>query len=456
MTYDYDLFVIGAGPGGLAAAKRAANYGANVAIAEANHLGGTCVNLGCVPKKLMVYAADFPRLAAAYRGYGWTQSAPQLDWATLVSAQKQHIEHIRQSYVRSLEKSGIEIMRGRARFTDSHTLEINDRPITADKILIAVGGKAVKPGNISGIEHAVTSDSMFSLAQLPKSLVVIGGGYIGVEFSSMMHGFGVEVFLVEREPQILTGFDELICTTVRDRLQERGIHTFCNTSVKAIEKTENGISVDLEGEHTKTVTADLVLCAIGRAPNLEGLGLEQIGVELDGSAIVVNHSSRTSVSNIYAVGDCTNRMQLTPVAKTEGKAFAELVFGNYPCEVDYDSVPSAVCSRPEVASVGLSEAQAKEKFGTCADQSGSDRITSYQSEFQPLFHTLSKHKSETVIKLVVNHKDDRVLGIHIIGDNAAEVLQGFVLAFRKGVTKKEFDDTIGIHPSSAEEFFVID
>ncbi|MBW4419262.1 MAG: glutathione-disulfide reductase [Myxacorys californica WJT36-NPBG1] len=457
MTHDYDLFVIGAGPGGLSAAKRAAKYGAKVAIAESSQLGGTCSNLGCIPKKLIVYAADFPKLAEAYKGYGWTMpSKPQFDWKQFVATRNQELDRIRHSQARSLADAGIEVIHGRAKFVDAQTLEINDgdRKITADKILIAVGGKSSKP-DLPGIEHAVTSDQMFHLTELPKRMAVMGGGYIGVEFSSMMHGLGVEVFLIERGPCILSGFDDFVCTTIRDRLQERGISVYCNTTVKAIEKTGTEISVQLQGDQTETLTVDLVLCAIGRSPNLDGLGLEQIGVELDGKAIAVNSSSLTSVPNIYAVGDCTNRKQLTPVAKAEGKAFAELVFGIGSCGVDYGSVPSAVCSRPEAASVGLTEAQARENTNP-SELNKPDQITSHQTEFVPLFHRLSGQSSKSIIKLVVNDEDDRVLGIHMVGDEAAEILQGFALAFQKGLTKKELDDAIGIHPSSAEEFFVVD
>jgi glutathione reductase (NADPH) len=446
MTYDYDLFVIGAGPGGLAAAKRAATYGAKVAIAESNDLGGTCANLGCVPKKLMVYAADFPRLIEASKGYGWTQSLPQFDWAQFVTARNQELDRLRQSQLRSLQNAGIEVIHGRATFLDSHALDVGDRKITADKILIAVGGKAIKP-EVPGIEHTVTSDQMFHLKQLPQRLAIIGGGYIGVEFASIMRGFGVDVFLMNRESCILTGFDDMITSTVRDQLQQRGIHSFCNTTAKTIEQTEQGISLQLEGDHSEKLTADLVLCAIGRSPNLDGLGLEQIGVEIAEKAVAVDEFSRTSIPNIYAVGDCTNRKQLTPVARAEGKVFAELVFGEQPYELDYASVPSAVCSRPEAASVGLTETQAREQFN--------DQISCHQTEFQPLFHSLSGQDSKSVIKLVVNDHDDRVLGIHMVGENAAEILQGFVLAFKKGMTKKEFDDAIGIHPSSAEEFFTL-
>jgi glutathione reductase (NADPH) len=446
MTYDYDLFVIGAGPGGLAAAKRAATYGAKVAIAESNYLGGTCANLGCIPKKLMVYAADFPRLIEASRGYGWTQSAPQFDWAQFVTARNQELDRLRQSQLRSLHNAGIEVIHGRATFLDSHALDVGDRKITADKILIAVGGKAIKP-EVPGIEHTVISDQMFHLKQLPQRLAIIGGGYIGVEFASIMRGFGVDVFLMNRESCILTGFDDMITSTVRDRLQQRGIHSFCNTTAKTIEQTEQGISLRLEGDHSEKLTVDLVLCAIGRSPNLDGLGLEQIGVEIAEKAVAVDEFSRTSIPNIYAVGDCTNRKQLTPVARAEGKVFAELVFGEQPYELDYASVPSAVCSRPEAASVGLTETQAREQFN--------DQISCHQTEFQPLFHSLSGQDSKSVIKLVVNEHDDRVLGIHMVGENAAEILQGFVLAFKKGMTKKEFDDAIGIHPSSAEEFFTL-
>jgi len=445
MTYDYDLFVIGAGPGGLAAAKQAAHYGARVAIAEANHLGGTCANMGCIPKKLMVYAADFGHLAEASKGYGWSGEQPHFSWTKFVRARDQTIERFRQSHERSLTKLGIHLIHDRAQFIDAHTLEVGEQKITADHILIAVGGHASKP-DIPGIEHAVTSKEMFHLPQLPKKIAIIGGGYIGVEFASALHAFGTDVFLMSHEHCILNGFDPAISTAIHKGFTDRGIQVACNTTAEEIIQTDRGLQLILSGD-SADITVDLVLCAIGRTPNLENLGLEQVGVEIDQRAIAVDAHSRTSQPNIFAVGDCTDRKQLTPVALSEGRAFADTTFGDYAWTVDYDSVPSAICCRPEAASVGVTEQQAQTQLG--------DAVRCYQSEFQPLFHSLSGQNEKALIKLIVNGEDDRVIGIHIVGDHAAEILQGFALAMKQGITKQELDRAIGIHPSSGEELFSI-
>jgi len=445
MTYDYDLFVIGAGPGGLAAAKQAAHYGARVAIAEANHLGGTCANMGCIPKKLMVYAADFGHLAEASKGYGWSGEQPHFSWTKFVRARDQTIERFRQSHERSLTKLGIRLIRDRAQFIDAHTLEVGEQKITADHILIAVGGHASKP-DIPGIEHAVTSKEMFHLPQLPKKIAIIGGGYIGVEFASALHAFGTDVFLMSHEHCILNGFDPAISTAIHKGFTDRGIQVACNTTAEEIIQTDRGLQLILSGD-SADITVDLVLCAIGRTPNLENLGLEQVGVEIDQRAIAVDAHSSTSQPNIFAVGDCTDRKQLTPVALSEGRAFADTTFGDYAWTVDYDSVPSAICCRPEAASVGVTEQQAQTQLG--------DAVRCYQSEFQPLFHSLSGQNEKALIKLIVNGENDRVIGIHIVGDHAAEILQGFALAMKQGITKQELDRAIGIHPSSGEELFSI-
>ncbi|KAM3097500.1 glutathione-disulfide reductase [Phormidesmis sp. 146-35] len=441
--YDYDLFVIGAGPGGLSAAKRAAKYGANVAIAEANHLGGTCANLGCIPKKLMVYAADFADWFEASKGYGWQGEPPLFDWQRFVTARNQELDRLRQSHQNSLHKANVNLFQGRAKLLDLHTIEVADQKVTANKILIATGGKPIKP-DIPGIEHALTSDQMFNLKQLPKRVAMLGAGYIGVEFASVLRGFGSEVFLMNKEDCILHGFDQSVSQAVREGLLKRGIHNFCNTTIDKIIPVNEGLTLTLS--NGETIVVDTVLCAIGRSANLENLGLEQLDVEMDQKAIAVDVHSRTSQSHIFAVGDCTNRKQLTPVARSEGRAFADTQFGDYSWTVDYASVPSAVCARPEAASIGLTESQAQEKLG---------KIRCYQTEFKPLFHSLSGQDVKMLIKLVTDEETDQVIGLHIVGDNAAEIIQGFVLAMQQGITKQDFDRTIGIHPSSAEELFTI-
>ncbi|BAU13531.1 glutathione-disulfide reductase [Leptolyngbya sp. NIES-3755] len=441
---NYDLFVIGAGPGGLSAAKRAAQYGAKVAIAESSHLGGTCTNLGCIPKKLMVYAADFAALANQAEDYGWTKPTLEFNWQRFKQIRDRELDRLRHVQQSALEKKGVEIIRGAAQLIDQHTIAVNDQKFTADKILIAVGGKPSKP-KITGIEHTITSEEMFKLKQLPKRLAVIGGGYIGIEFSSVMRGFGVEVTLMNHGEMILEGFDEMISTTVKQRLIDRGIQIYCNTTADKIERVNNEIQLHLTGDSSDILTVDTVLCAIGRAPNLENLGLETVGVEFDKKAIAVDEFSRTNIPNIYAVGDCINRKQLTPVARAEGKAFAETVFNSQPSQID-SLVPSAVCSRPEAAMIGLTESEAREQFG--------DRIRCYQSEFTPLFETLTQQKSRSVVKYVTY--DDRIVGIHLVGEDATEMIQGFSLAMKKGITKSEIDSAIAIHPSSAEELFAVD
>lgn len=440
---NYDLFVIGAGPGGLSAAKRAAQYGAKVAIAERAHLGGTCTNLGCIPKKLMVYAADFPRLFAAAKDYGWSHQSSEFNWQRFKQIRDRELDRLRNVQQSALEKQGITIIRGAAQLVDQHTIAVDNQKFTADKILIAVGGKPTKP-KIAGIEHTITSAEMFQLEQLPQRLAIIGGGYIGVEFASVMRGFGVDVTLMNHGEMILEGFDDLISTTVKQGLIDRGIQIYCNTTADQIERVNNEIQLQLTGDCSDILTVDTVLCAIGRAPNLENLGLETVGVEFDKQAIAVDEFSRTNIPNLYAIGDCTNRKQLTPVARAEGKAFAETVFNHQPTQID-SLIPSAVCARPEAAMTGLTESEAREQFG--------DRIHCYQTEFTPLFETLREQKSQSIVKYIT--LDDRVIGLHLVGEEATEMIQGFSLAMKKGITKSEIDCAIAIHPSSAEELFSV-
>jgi glutathione reductase (NADPH) len=443
MAYDYDLLVIGAGPAGLSASKQAAQYGAKVAIAEQSHLGGCCVNRGCVPKKLMVYAADFANLSNDAANYGWDKAEIRFSWQRFVTARNQELQRLRQSQERSLQAASIDLINRRASFIDAHTLDIGDRQITADKILVAVGGKPSKP-QITGIELALTSDQMFDLEQLPQQVAIIGGGYIGVEFASILHGLGCQVTLLNHESCVLSGFDDDLRLAVQNGLMQRGIRNLCNTTTQSIHKTPEGLRLLLEGDCLKALEVDLVLCATGRVPNIGSLNLEQADVATHNQAIAVDSYSRTSQPNIFAVGDCTDRVQLTPVAQAEGKAFAKTVFGHQPQTVNYDYIPSAVCARPEAAAVGLSETQAQQQYG--------DRIRCYQNEFQPLFHSLTDRPQKTLIKLVVS-ESDRVLGVHMVGDHAAEIVQALALSMQKGITKSEVDAAIGIHPSTAEEFF---
>ncbi len=448
MSYDYDLFVIGAGPGGLAASKRAAQQGAKVGIAEPSDLGGCCVNRGCVPKKLMVYAADFAQLSETAVDYGWEQAKIQFDWQRFVARRDQELQRLRQGQQQALEAAGIDFIPQRAAFIDAHTLAVGDRSITADKILIAVGGKPIKP-KIAGIEHALTSNEMFGLKQLPSRIAIIGGGYIGVEFASILQGLGSQVTLIDHEDSILSGFDNDVRLAVQNGLTQRGITIFYNTNVQLIERVSKGLRLVMEGDRSKSLTVDVVLCATGRTPNLEGLQLEKAAIAVKDKAIAVDVNSRTNQAHIFAIGDCTNRVQLTTLARAAGRAFADSEFGNQPHAIDYDLVLSAVCSRPEAAAIGLSETQAQKQYGE-------DNIRCYSREFQPLFDSLTRRSQKTLIKLVVQRETDRLLGIHMVGENAAEIVQSLAIAVQQGMTKAAFDQNIGIHPSNAEEFFSLD
>ena len=452
MDYEFDLFVIGAGSGGVAAARRAASYGVKVGIAESGRLGGTCVNRGCVPKKLMVYASRFPAHREEASGYGWTLPAGKLDWETLMAGVNGETVRLNGIYDRLLETNKVELVRGWARFVDAHTVEVGDRQVTSEKILIAVGGKPVKPQSIPGIELAITSDDIFHLPEKPKRTVILGGGYIGCEFACILHGLGVEVTQVIRADKILRGFDEDLRTEIQMAMQAHGIRILNNSQDIALEETDGGVQVSVtvpnEGEQSGEVTvlADAVcLAATGRRPNLEGLGLENTAVEIVKGAIAVDADSRTAEPNIYAVGDCTDRVNLTPVAINEGRAFSDTHFGNNPRQMSYVAIPSAVFTTPEAGTVGLTEAEAISEYGE-------DAIQVYRSRFRPMYYVLPDLQEKTMMKLVVHKESDRVLGAHMVGDYAGEIVQGVAIAVKMGATKANFDATVGIHPTSAEEF----
>jgi len=448
MSYNYDLFVIGAGPGGTAAAKRAAAHGVRVAVAEQEAIGGTCTNRGCIPKKLIVYAADFALQNQVANSYGWSDCQRHIDWSQFIAAVNQQIESIHKSYLQDFQKAGIELLRGHATFVDAHTVELDGRKFTADKILIAVGGYPLKP-EVPGMEHALTSDDMFHLQQLPKRLAIIGGGYIGVEFSSMMNALGVQVTLMNTDDLILDGFDDHIRSAVQEGLSKRGIRLLGNTTAKEIKPGSKGLQITLSGDCQETLTVDTILCATGRAPNTKSLDLDNAGVEVgEKGAIKVDEYSRTTQNNIFAVGDCTNRVPLTPVARSEGRAFANTAFGNQPQKVDYEYVTSAVFARPEAATVGMTESKAREQFG--------NSVQCHHTEFQPLFYRLTKQDEQTMMKLVVDGDSDRVLGAHMVGEHAADIIQSLAVAIRNGATKQDLDDTIGIHPTTGEEFLLIE
>lgn len=441
MSYDYDLLAIGAGSGGLAAAKRAASYGAKVAIAERELVGGTCVIRGCVPKKLLVYGSQFSRLYAEAVGYGWSPVESSLNWQYLIAAIDKEVRRLSEIHIGLLAQAGVELLRGNVTFVDAHTVAVGDRQVTAEKILIAVGGEAFKP-EIPGIELALTSREMFHLQAQPEHIAVVGGGYIGVEFAGIMNGLGSKVTQIVRRDLVLNGFDDDIRAHVQAGMVQHGIDFRFHTNVEKIEPVSAGLQLTLSGESETTLTVDAVLYATGRLPNLEGLGLEKVEVAVKEKAIAVDEYSRTSQPHIFAVGDCTNRKNLTPIAIGEGLAFADTEFGNNPRHISYRNVPSAVFSYPEAATVGLTEAEARDLF---------PEIVVYQTQFRPMFHSLTGADEKTFMKLIVDKHTDVVLGAHIVGDHAAEIIQGVAIAVKMGAKKKDFDATIGIHPSTAEE-----
>jgi glutathione reductase (NADPH) len=445
MPYNYDLLVIGAGSGGLAAAKQSAKYGAKVAIAESRFLGGVCVNQGCISKKLMVFAADFAKYVDESANYGWNLQTVAFDWDAFKQNRDREVERLRDVQHKALIDAGVELIQGYAVFEDAHTVNVGDRTITADKILIAVGGKPILP-KLPGIEHAITSDDIFNLPEIPQRLAIIGSGYIGVEFASIFRYLGSEVTIVDRSDSILSGFDDDLRNHVRQGLMNRGIQSLINASVTGIEATGNELQLLLEEEPSDPIMADKILCAVGRAANLDGLRLEKADVELAEKAIAVDEFSRTSCPNIFAVGDCTNRLPLTPVARAEGRAFADTVFGDRPRAIDYVNVPSAVFARPEAAAVGLTEAQAKAEYGE-------ETIRNHHVEFQSLYSSVNRSADKSLIKLVIHQPTDRVLGIHLVCEHAAEMVQGMTAIVKEHVTKADLEELIGVHPTSAEEFF---
>lgn len=426
MSYDFDLFAIGGGSGGIASARRAAEYGAKVGIAECDRLGGTCVNRGCIPKKLMVYASHFPYQFREAQGFGWSPVESSFDWSKMINAVNNELDRLNGIYQRMLDNSKVQLFRGYATLLDPHTIEIGDTKVTADKILIAVGGHPIKP-DVPGIEHTIVSDDMFNLKEQPKRIVIIGGGYIGVEFACIMNGLGSEVTQIIRREKILRGFDEDIRTSIQEAMEKHGIRIVTNSKLKIIEKTLDGLNVHLEDGNTpEIVVADAVgLAATGRKPNIAKLGLENAGVEVVRGAIAVNEYNKTSCENIYAIGDCTDRINLTPVAINEGRAFSDTHFGGKSRLMSYENVPSAVFSTPEAATVGLTEAEAREKYGD-------DAIKIYRAKFRPTYHTLSGQDEKTLMKLVVDRATDKVLGAHMVGESAAEIIQGVAIAIKMG------------------------
>jgi glutathione reductase (NADPH) len=443
MSYDFDLFVIGAGSGGIATARRAAEYGAKVGIAEFSSLGGTCVNRGCIPKKLMVYASHFPELFREAVGYGWSEVQSTLNWPKMITAVNNEVKRLNGIYERMLNNSKVTVIQGHGTFVDAHTITVGETTITADKILIAVGGEPTKP-DIPGMEHTLISDQMFQLPEQPKRVVILGGGYIGCEFACIMKGLGSEVTQILRADHILRGFDEDLRITIQEEMEKHGIKILTGHQLKEIEKTEEGLKIHLEGAEDVVVADAISLAALGRKPKLEGLNLDTIGVKVEKGAIWVDEHSRTSVENIYAVGDCTDRINLTPVAINEGRIFADTEFGGKPRLMSYENIASAIFTIPEAATVGLTETEARKKYG--------DNIKIFRTKFRPMYYVLPEKDEKTMMKLVVEATTDKILGAHMVGDHAAEIIQGIAIAVKMGATKADFDATVGIHPSVAEEF----
>ena len=442
--YDYDLFVIGAGSGGVRAARVAAGYGAKVAIAEEYRVGGTCVIRGCVPKKLLVYASHFHEDFEDARNFGWSLDGARFDWSALIANKDKEIDRLNGIYKKLLAESGVALTEARAVLVDPHTIEIAGKRVTADTVLISTGAAPVLT-NEPGAELGITSNEAFHLRELPRRVVIAGGGYIACEFAGIFNGMGAKVTQLYRGEQILRGFDDDVRNTLAVEMRKKGINIRVKTIITQTVKTAGGLSLTLSDGTALEV--DCVMYAIGRRPNTAGMGLKGAGVDCGADdAVVVNEYSQTSVPNIYAVGDCTNRLNLTPVAIREGHAFADTVFGKKPTAVDHHSVPHAVFSQPPVSVVGLTEEAARLIHGA---------VEIYRSTFRPLKHTLSGRDEKTMMKLVVDRASQRVLGAHMVGLDAPEIIQTLAIAVKMGATKQQFDQTVAIHPTAAEEFVTL-
>lgn len=440
-TLDCDLFTIGAGSGGVRASRMAARHGARVVVAEAEALGGTCVNLGCIPKKLFVYAAGFAETFQDAAAYGWTAGPTAFSWPTLLASKDREIARLNGVYGRLLDEAGVTRVSGRARLVDPHTVEVAGTRWRADHVLVATGGRPVVP-SVPGIEVADVSDDAFHWPSLPERLVVVGGGYVAVEFAGLLHALGVEVTQLYRGPLFLRGFDDDVRTTLAAAMRADGVDLRFDADVVRIDPDGAARVVTLtDGSRLR---ADRVLYATGRRPDVTGLGLEDAGVRLTPEgAIAVDAYSRTSVPNVWAIGDVTDRIQLTPVAIKEGMAVARTIFGGVPTRPDHETVATAVFSHPPIATVGLTETEARARGGA---------IDVYRTTFRPLRHTMTGRDVRTMVKLVVDRDTGRVLGAHMVGEDAPEIIQGVAIAVKMGATKADFDATVGIHPTAAEEF----
>jgi glutathione reductase (NADPH) len=446
-SYDYQLFVVGGGSGGVRAARVAASLGARVAIAERFRYGGTCVIRGCVPKKLLVYASQYAQDFEDAAGFGWNVPTPSFSWPQLIAAKNAEIARLSSIYERNLANSQVEVLHGDTHLLDAHTVHLNGRTITAEHILVATGGTPFVP-TIPGIEHAITSNEVFDLPQLPSRVLIVGGGYIAVEFAGILQGLGAQVTLCYRGALVLRGFDNEVRAHLQAEIVKKGITLRLEQDVARIDKLPDAtLRVHWADTTQGALDVDAVLYATGRVPATQGLGLAEVGVALDGAGGVrVDALGRTNVPSIHAVGDVTNRIALTPVAIREGAALAQTLFGPAPVAADLTTVPSAVFSQPPIGTVGLTEEEALEKVG---------EIDIYRANFRSMRHTLSGRDERTLIKLVVDAVSQRVLGAHMVGDDAPEIIQSIAIALRMGATKADFDATVALHPSAAEEFVTL-
>jgi glutathione reductase (NADPH) len=440
--YDFDLFVIGAGSGGVRAGRMAAAMGVRVGIAEDRYLGGTCVNVGCVPKKLYVYASHYGDDFSEAQGFGWQTEKPRFHWETLRDNKRQEIERLNGIYRNLLVNSGCTLIEGRARIVDAHRVAVGDDHYSVERILVATGGWPFVP-DIDGREHITTSNEVFDLDAFPERVVVVGGGYIAVEFAGIFAGLGAQTHQIYRGELFLRGFDQEVREFVAEEMRKKDVDLRFNSDVKRIEKAADG-SLRVELKDGEILQADCVLYATGRVPNVTNLGLEKVAVrQRDNGAIIVNDQFQTAEPSVYALGDVTDRVQLTPVALAEGMALVRNLYDGKAEKLDYDLIPTAVFCQPNIGTVGLTEEQARERYGA---------IDVYSSSFRALKHTLSGSDERTLMKMIVDAATDRVVGVHMVGGDAGEIIQGIAVAMKAGATKAVFDSTIGIHPTAAEEF----
>ena len=438
---DYDLFVIGAGSGGVRAARTASSFGAKVAITEDRYLGGTCVNVGCVPKKLLVYASHFAKDFENSKGFGWKSGLPSFNWKTLIENKNTEIARLNGVYEKLLDSAGVEQFEGHGTLVDEHTIVVNGKNYSAERILIATGSWPSIP-DIPGKEHTISSNEVFFLETLPEKIVIVGGGYIAVEFAGIFNGLGVNTTLLYRGSLFLRGFDQDVRKFLAEEMRKKGIKLKFEANIDSIEKVNHQLQATLADK--SSLLADQILYATGRKPRTAGMGIESLGISLDKNrAIIVNDQYQTNIPSIYAVGDVTNRVNLTPVALAEGMFLARRLYNNETSAVEYENIPTCVFSQPNIGTIGLTEEEARDSY---------DQIDVYKSSFTPMQHTLSGADEKTLMKLIVDKQSDLIIGVHMVGPEAGEIIQGIGIAMKAGASKTDFDKTIGIHPTTAEEF----